>query len=167
MRVLVAYGSEMGGTEGIAEILADALAAEGLTADARPARQVTDVVRYDAGVVGGAVYAGRWHGDARRFVLRHLDVLQRVPVWLFSSGPLDGSASAGPVPAVPEVADLIDRVGARGHVTFGGCLPADLEAYRGNALAQEHGGDWRDPPRIRAWASEIATGLRDARSVPG
>ncbi len=47
----------------------------GASAEAVPAHSVTDVESYDAVVVGGGLYAGRWHKDARRFVRRHGRVL--------------------------------------------------------------------------------------------
>jgi menaquinone-dependent protoporphyrinogen oxidase len=75
MRVLVTYGTKMGGTAGIAEILGDALSDAGFHLDVRPTADVADVGAYDAVVVGGAVYAGRWHRDARRFVKRNTRVL--------------------------------------------------------------------------------------------
>ncbi|ELS54710.1 putative Flavodoxin [Streptomyces viridochromogenes Tue57] len=85
--VLVAYGTTNGSTAQIAEAIAGVLRKDGLTADALPARAVASVSSYDAVVVGGGLYAGRWHKDARRFVRRHGRALSRRPLWLFSSGP--------------------------------------------------------------------------------
>ena len=68
--MLVAYGSERGGTEGLARALADALRALGVPTYVSDATDVADVGRYDAVIVGGALYAGRWHRNARRFVKR-------------------------------------------------------------------------------------------------
>jgi menaquinone-dependent protoporphyrinogen oxidase len=86
MRVLVAHGSRMGGTSGIAELVGDALT--------------------DAG--------GHWHRQARRFVKRHTGALRERPVWVFSSGPLNGAA-AEEIPPVPQVQQLLelslDRLG--------------------------------------------------------
>lgn len=85
--VLVAYGTTNGSTAQIAEAIADVLRKDGLTADALPARNVASVSSYDAVVVGGGLYAGRWHKDARSFVRRHGRALAERPLWLFSSGP--------------------------------------------------------------------------------
>jgi menaquinone-dependent protoporphyrinogen oxidase len=158
MRVLVAYGSKMGGTRGIAELVGDALADAGFQADVRPAPEVTDLGPYDAVVIGGALYTGHRHRDARRFVRRHAGTLRRRPVWLFSSGPLDGSA-ADVLPPVPQVQELLERIGARGHVTFGGRLPADAKGFPASAMAKTRAGDWRDPERIRGWAADVAVEL--------
>jgi menaquinone-dependent protoporphyrinogen oxidase len=59
------------------------LAQEGHTPSLLPAAKVRDLSPYDAVMVGGALYANRWHRDARRYVARHVDALRRVPVWCF------------------------------------------------------------------------------------
>jgi menaquinone-dependent protoporphyrinogen oxidase len=158
MRVLVAYSSKMGGTAGIAELIGDALTDAGFRADVLPVAQVSRLNPYDAVVIGGALYTGHWHRQARRFIRRHTDALRKRPVWLFSSGPLNGSA-AEEIPPVPQVDQLARRIGARGHVTFGGRLPADAKGFPASAMAKTHAGDWRDPERIRGWAADMAMEL--------
>lgn len=59
--VLVAYATKSGSTARIAEIIAEALREQGLQAEVRPAREVLKPAGYDAVVLGGALYAGRWH----------------------------------------------------------------------------------------------------------
>ncbi|TQE36357.1 flavodoxin, partial [Streptomyces ipomoeae] len=56
------------------------------------------VASYDAVVAGGGLYAGRWQKHARRFLRRHRRDLAECPLWLFSSGPLDASASERDIP---------------------------------------------------------------------
>ncbi|MFE2647335.1 flavodoxin domain-containing protein [Streptomyces nigra] len=159
-KVLVAYGTTNGSTARIAETVADVLGKEGLTAEALPARTVESVSGYDAVVVGGGLYAGRWHKDARRFVRRHRADLAGRPVWLFSSGPLDPSASERDIPPVPGVKRAMDRVDAEGHITFGGCLS---EGARGRVarmiLRSGKGGDFRDFAQIEEWAGSVAADL--------
>ena len=158
MRVLVSYGSKMGGPAGIAELVGNALTDAGFQVDVRPAPEVANLGPYDAVVIGGALYSGHWHREARRFVKRQASVLRSRPVWLFSSGPLNGSA-AEEIPPVPQVQELVERIGARGHVTFGGRLPADAKGFPASAMARTNAGDWRDPERIRGWAADVARKL--------
>jgi menaquinone-dependent protoporphyrinogen oxidase len=158
MRVLVAYGSKLGGTAGIAALIGQALTDAGFEADVRPVSEVDRIETYDAVLVGGALYSGRWHRQAHRFVKRQASALRNRPVWLFSSGPLNGSAAEA-IPPVPHVQELLERIGARGHVTFGGRLPADAKGSPASAMAKTHAGDWRDAERIRAWATEMAMEL--------
>lgn len=149
MRILVAYGSKMGGTQGLAEMLASDLEELGHDIDVRPAAEVADVEPFQAVILGGALYYFiSWHKDARAFVKRHRSALQHRPVWLFSSGPLDDSASEKDIPPVRPVRRAMEYVGARGHVTFGG----RLEEKSGNLPL----GDWRNPEHVRQWAEQIS-----------
>ena len=163
MRVLVTWGSKRGGTEGIARMLGAALRDEGLDVDVLPPDQARGAKGFDAVIVGGALYAGRWHADARRFVIHREEDLRRVPVWFFSSGPLDGSAERGTVLPTPQVKWLMEMVGAQGHRTFGGRLLPDARGFPASAMAKTHAGDFRDPERIGGWASDIARALPTAR----
>lgn len=165
MRVLITWGSKRGGTEGIAQMIGEALRDAGVDVDLRPAESVREwPTGIDAAIVGGALYVNRWHPDARRFVRRHAKHLQRLPVWMFSSGPLDTSADEMSIPPAPQVQALMHRVGAQGHTTFGGRLAGDAVGSPAVvAMAKEHGGDFRDPERIRAWALEVASKLPEAK----
>ena len=159
MRVLVAYGSKMGGTSGLAEMIGAELEANGLEAEVKPAKDVRNLQPYDAVIVGGALYAMRWHKDARRFIRRYGTALEKMPVWLFSSGPLDDSAVAEEIPPVGFVRKVLERIGARGHVTFGGAMPADAKGFPAAAMAKDNAGDWRDPDHVRRWAKMVAEEL--------
>lgn len=160
MRILVTYGSKRGGTAGIAEMLAGTFKEQGIQADVRPATEVTSVGEYDAVVVGGALYASRWHRAARRFVKRHAEELWGRPVWLFSSGPLDDSAARNEIPPVAHVRRLMELIRAQGHMTFGGRLEPDAKGFIASKMARDRSGDWRDPRLIRAWAEGIGEALR-------
>jgi menaquinone-dependent protoporphyrinogen oxidase len=165
MRVLLTWGSKAGGTEGIARIVGETLAQAGHEVALKPALQVHAVAGFDAVIVGGALYANRWHRDARRLVARHQAELRHVPVWFFSSGPLDASADERAIPPTGQVRVLMERVGAHEHVTFGGRLAADAKGFPASAMAKTKSGDWRNPERIRTWASQVALELPTA--APG
>ena len=163
--VLVAYGTTNGSTARIAETIAEVLRKEGMTAKAMPARSVTDLGSYDAVVVGGGLYAGRWHKDTRRFIRHHNRELARRPLWLFSSGPLDASASERDIPPVPGVKRAIVRLDAEEHATFGGCLEEGAKGFIARKIISAgKGGDFRDFADIEAWAGRIATRLTDERT---
>lgn len=160
-RVLVAYGSTNGSTAEIADVIAETLRSRRLAVDLRPADAVTDVHGYDGVVLGGAIYMDRWHRASRRFARRFAGDLTMIPVWLFSSGPLDESAESAildPVASVARAARLLD---ARGHATFGGCLIPEARGCMGMArrMGKRAAADFRNFDRIRAWASDIAVEL--------
>lgn len=162
IRVLVAYASERGGTAEIADWVGDALRQAGADADVRPAGEVTDLDEYDAVVLGGALYEGRWHRDARRFARHHADELEHRPVWLFSSGPLDDTAREHVIDPVPGVAKIAGRLHARGHATFGGRLSPDAKGFLASRIAKRMSGDHRDRDQVAEWAAGIARELRKA-----
>jgi menaquinone-dependent protoporphyrinogen oxidase len=158
--ILVAYGSTYGSTAEIAEHIGEVMAKEGATVQVRPAAEVDDLGPYDAVVLGGGLYAGRWQRDARRFARRHRKALTRLPVWLFSSGPLDASASERDIPPARGVRRVADRIGARGHVTFGGRLEGDVKGRVARMIVNSgKGGDFRDFGQISAWATTVARDL--------
>lgn len=159
-RVLIAYGSKHGATQGIAEELEEELRSDGFDVVAMPAERVDDVNGYDAVILGGAVYAGRWHVEARRCARRHAGQLRQRPVWLFSSGPVDDSAERRDIAPVRGVARWMQRLGAREHITFGGALTAETPGRIAHSLVRHgKGGDFRNPERIRQWAHHIAAQL--------
>jgi menaquinone-dependent protoporphyrinogen oxidase len=159
-KVLVTYGTRNGGTAGIANVIATELAEAGVVTDVRPASWVTDITAYDAVVLGGAIYAGRWHRDARRFAHKYAKTLADRPVWVFSSGPLDASADDKDIPPVAQAATAVRELHARAHMTFGGRLDEFAEGFIARAMLRSgHGGDFRNDKRIKDWSRTIAAEL--------
>jgi menaquinone-dependent protoporphyrinogen oxidase len=160
--VLITFGSKLGGTEELADWIASDLHDAGFDTAVRPAYSVGDITRYGAVVVGGGLYAGRWHRDARRFTRKFGRALRERPVWLFSSGPLDSSAEEQAIPPVRSVAQIAERIGARGHETIGGRLEAAPDGVVARTMAKRFAGDHRDREHVRRWASGIADELNSA-----
>ena len=167
MKVLVAYASKYGATQGIAERIGDVLRRRGLEADVVRCKDVDDATGYDAYVVGSAAYMFRWRKDARKFVRRNADVLAARPVWLFSSGPVgtdtvDAKGHDVLEGAVPkEWAEFGPAISPRGMQVFFGAF--QLEKLRGVDRMAKWApadampvGDFRDWAAIEAWAGAIA-----------
>ena len=85
--VLVAYASKHGTTREVAEFVAHTLERRGLTVEVEEAGRVGTVAHYDAVVVGGGLYMGKWHKDARRLLDRHREQLSGIPLAVFGMGP--------------------------------------------------------------------------------
>jgi menaquinone-dependent protoporphyrinogen oxidase len=160
MKILIVYGSKMEGTAGIASMLGNALLSCGVHADVLRAEDAVPPRGYDAVIVGSGLYAARWRHPARQFVARNTKALLEVPTWFFSSGPLDDSARTQDIPPTRQVARLMSRAGARGHITFGGRLLPDARGFPASSMARTHAGDWRDPEQIKAWVRRIVEELR-------
>jgi menaquinone-dependent protoporphyrinogen oxidase len=182
MRVLVAYASRHGATQGIAERIADTLNAVGIDAKAQPVAAVKSVAGYDAFVIGSAAYMFHWLKDAVTMVRRDRGVLSAKPVWLFSSGPLgtdplDAKGRDQKIVTIPkEIPELAASVHAREHrVFFGAYEPAQKPVGIGERLmslmpaAKKSlpAGDFRNWPEIEAWAAAIARDLGKAVPTAG
>ncbi|HEX2410344.1 MAG TPA: flavodoxin domain-containing protein [Solirubrobacteraceae bacterium] len=153
--VLVAYATKKESTHEVADAVAARLRELGQEVDVRPAAEVGTLSPYGAVVVGGALYAGRWHRDARRFLATHREQLARRPVAVFAMGPLKLE------PAEVEGArNQLDRALAKEHeltpasvTIFGGVIdPAKLHFPFDRMPA----GDARDWDAIRSWADSLA-----------
>ncbi len=163
MTVLVAYASKRGSTAEIAETVAATLRREGLRVCLEKAEEVESLEPYDAVVIGSAVYMKRWRGDARHFVKKHRKALRQMPFWVFSSGPVGDPAKDDPEwTEPPRIVEKVEELGTRGHVVFGGCLPAEPKSFMERAMVEgtprEHR-DRRDWAEIRDWAQGIAAEL--------
>lgn len=160
MNVLVAVASKHGATWQIAETLAGALRDAGLAADVRGPDDVNSLDGYDAVILGGAVYMGRWPAPAREFAARHRERLASMPVWLFSSGPVGDPLA--PEGDTPEMVELAARLGARGYQTFAGRIErARLGIMERAIVGALHApdGDFRDTEAVRAWATTLLAAL--------
>src|SRR6476646_4096693 len=94
MKILVAVAGRHGSTNEIGGAITQTLRDLGHTVDQLTMEGGTDIGRYDAAIVGSAVYMGNWLPDARAFVERNRSILSSMPVWLFSSGPIGPSTPA-------------------------------------------------------------------------
>lgn len=160
MRILIAFGSKRGGTLGLAQTIGEVLTQAGHQVDVRPAYELDGLQGWDAAIVGGALYAGFWLRSTRRFVERHVDELERMPVWFFSSGPLDDSASKAEIPPTAQVRRLMERIHARGHATFGGRLEPESKGFIAHAMVKQgRAGDWLDLEAVKFWSRGIALEL--------
>jgi len=178
MKVLVAYASKAGSTKGIAEFIAERLHERCVPADVYDVGAVRRPEDYDAFVVGSAVYMFHWIKEAKQFVLKNQAILERRPVWLFSSGPvgLKKTHSKGQdlkdvsVSGPKEIDELREAAEPRDHHVFFGALEGDkvggamgltYRFMRSSKAVRESmpEGDYRDWKDIEAWTDRIANAL--------
>lgn len=161
MKILVATASKHESTLGIAEAIAAELRLQGYAVDVGRIDGATSANTYDAAVVGSAVYMGKWLPEAVGFVNRNHDLLTKMPVWLFSSGPL-GWGNPEPAEGTIDLDRIVASTGARGHHVFVGKLDKhELGLFERLAVkaVKAPEGDFRDWPEIRAWARGIGDAL--------
>lgn len=166
MRVQIVYGSKRGGTAGLAHMVASAFENEGWQADVRDVADRPGISDVDVVVVGGALYMNRWPGPLSRWVRQHTPTLKAVPVWFFSSGPLDDSARAGDIAPVAQVAKLARDIEISGHMTFGGFLDPHPKGWVARQMARRSAGDWRSPDHVAEWVHYICRHTTVLAEVP-
>lgn len=157
-KVLVAYASKHGTTREVAESIAGTLRECRLAVEIEDAAHVHDISRYDVVVVGGGLYMGKWHADARHLLKRHRQELAGKHLAVFGMGPdsLEESKVAESrtqleraLVATPEIEPIAVAV-------FGGALTPKTWRFPFNRLPAFDARDW---DAIRGWAEEVAAKL--------
>lgn len=81
-RILVTYATMAGSTSDVAKIVGEEIAKSGLQVDILPLSEIKDLEAYDGVVVGGPMIMG-WHQAALRFLKKHREAFQRIPLAVF------------------------------------------------------------------------------------
>ncbi|OZD01782.1 protoporphyrinogen oxidase [Rhodococcus sp. 06-235-1A] len=169
MRILIATATRHGATREIGRWLGSTLLhrLSGIdsttTVDVRDASDVDSIAEYDAAIIGSGVYMGRWLKDARSLIAREQAELETMPVWLFSSGPLDGSTPTGTRPKETKAHWAIE------HRVFGGKLDhSRLSSFERAVvrLIKAGDGDSRSPADVARWAEDISGVLAEHAQRP-
>ncbi|HTY72036.1 MAG TPA: flavodoxin domain-containing protein [Actinomycetes bacterium] len=160
-QVLVAYATKNGSTEQVARVVAGVMGEAGARVDVRPAGAVKETLeRYSLVVLGGALYRGRWHRDARRFLRRHRGDLVHRRVAVFGMGPRedDGAAWQRSRTQLDNALARYPTLTPTSVAVFGGVDPKGRKGARR---------DLRDWDAIRAWAyALLATKPTDQGLLP-
>lgn len=154
-RILVAYATKHGSTQEVAEGIAVTLGAGGADVDCVPAHVVETLEPYDAVVLGGALYTGRLHKEARRFLEQHRTALAGLPFAVFALGPQDLAPQK-----VADSRTQLDRALARfsdlrpeSVAIFGGVVEPAKLSFPLNRMPASDARDWH---AIDAWAEELS-----------
>jgi menaquinone-dependent protoporphyrinogen oxidase len=153
--ILVVYATKRESTHEVADAIAARLRELGHEVNVWRAGDIGMLRPYGAVVLGGALYAGRWHRDARRFIEKHREELAERPVAIYAMGPLklDPAQLRGS-------REQLDRALAKepwlepvSVAVFGGVIdPAKMRF----PLTRLDAADARDWAAIRSWADELA-----------
>jgi menaquinone-dependent protoporphyrinogen oxidase len=159
-KVLVSYATQYGSTKEVAEAVAIGLRESGLEADLLPLREARLVAGYTAAVLGSPLMMGRWHKDLGDFLSRNRQVLGKLPVAVFSLGPIQnprvekewqdaGDQLAKELARFPWLKPVATEI-------LGGKFDPALLRFPFNKLAgAAQASDCRDWEAIRAWAKSL------------
>jgi menaquinone-dependent protoporphyrinogen oxidase len=162
--ILVTWATRYGSTEEVAHAIADDLLQQGLTVKAQPISEVSSLERYDAVVLGFALYMARMHKDARRFLTVHRDELLRRPAGVFVLGPIHPDAkefAESERQMKKELAKFPWFSPVAQQVVGGRFSPEKLGFFFRNfpALRRVPTSDARDWNSIHAWAGTLPAAL--------
>jgi menaquinone-dependent protoporphyrinogen oxidase len=151
-RALVTYASKHGSTREVAERVAEVMRGAGADVDVMPAAEVGHLRGYETVVLGGALYAGRLHKDARRFLARHRDALSVRRVAVFALGPQKLEQSAGSRTQLDRALAKVPEIEPIAVAIFGGVIDPDKLRFPFNRMPASDARDWA---AIEAWAAAL------------
>lgn len=165
--VLVTYATKYGSTEEVAQAVAMAMREAGAKVEIKPMRDVRTLEGYDGVVLGAALYMGRLHRDARRFLSTHRNALSSRPVALFALGPvekIEKQWEGARLELKKELAKFPWFAPLSSEILGGSFDPRKLGFPFSlvPAMRKMPANDSRDWTAIRAWAREQAAALQPA-----
>lgn len=161
--VLVAYASRYGTTAEVAEVIAATLQEQELDVEVHPAGEVEDLGRYGAVILGGGLYIGRWHRDARGFVRLFEEELRGLPLAIFALGPVTEKPE-DIADSTHQLEQNLERLPVEPFAVrvFGGAFDPSKVGFPFNRFPAA---DVRDWDAIRAWAAQLAERLESAPAL--
>ena len=118
-RILVAYATMAGSTAEVAQAVGEEIAKGGLQVDVLPISEVKGLEPYNGVVVGGPMIMGL-HREALRFLKKHRDAFQRIPLAIFVMAMSLTQTGESSVDGVPVYVDeeLPKRPAKEGSLNF-------------------------------------------------
>ncbi|HEY2466859.1 MAG TPA: flavodoxin domain-containing protein [Terracidiphilus sp.] len=169
--ILIAYCTRSGSTAEVAREMGRAVTDAGAVVSVKPMAEVQSIAYGQAVVLGGALYVGRFAGEAHRFIARFEQELGNGHPWIFVLGPTENDPKQFRVAeeqARKELAKFpwLHPVDVR---VFGGKFdPKTLKLpfpfnlvmkFPGNPMSRVPATDIRDWDWIRSWAKAIVEHL--------
>jgi menaquinone-dependent protoporphyrinogen oxidase len=164
-KVLVAYASVGGSTQGVADRIAARLRERGVHVDPLSVDDVKDLDAYDAVILGSAVYRQSWIPTASTLLRENVAALTSRRVWLFSVGSFGDThrVLGGLMKKEPRDIDEIQKaVRPLDYRVFAGAIQRNQWPPISRLFFHLFGGrfgdnrDWRE---IDLWADDIAQSL--------
>jgi menaquinone-dependent protoporphyrinogen oxidase len=156
--VLIVYASKHGSTEQVARGIGEKLRGLGFTTTIEPAGQIDDLDGFRSVVLGGSIYRGRWHHDAKAFLKRHGSVLEHLPFAVFALGPGKDTPKdfEDSRHQLEHALEKTPELEPRAVAVFGGVIDPEKLRFPFSHMARI---DLRDWTEIRGWAAALPAEL--------
>jgi len=169
MKILITYAGRFGSTRGVAETIAEVLCRQGAVVDVKRIRQIEEITRYNAVVVGSAIHYDQWMNEARTFVREYKNDLMVLPVaYFFTCLVLSRQTEKTKRQArayAEALLSLVDEVTPVSIGRFAGVLDYGRMPFLFRLVARVifgikgvAEGDYRDWEHIRSWAADLRLG---------
>jgi len=174
-KILVAYASQFGSTGEVAQAIGDILSLEGNDVETIWVKDVTDLDRYDAVIIGSAIQYDKWMPEARKFVTDNQKILSKIPIAYFFTcltlAKRNEKTEQQAMAYADKLITLAPQVQPVGIGRFGGVLNCNKLPFhyrllfRGMSLATGvKEGDYRNWNIIHAWAKDMYSELVDEQT---
>lgn len=159
--ILLAYGTVAGSTAEVAQAIAEEMEQAGAQVDVQPVESVKSIAGYDAVVVGTAVRMFHLLPKTKRFLLKHRQALNQVPVAYFLVCLAMGEPTPENIAKANDYAKPMVEIKAPVNLgLFGGCINHEkLTDFFGKSMKSFPEQDHRDWDQIRTWARETLSKL--------
>ena len=154
----------------MAEAIGQVLREGGAEVDVRPVKTVGSLAGYDALVLGSAIWAGKPLPEARRFAAAQRSAFANLPVAYFAlcetlreDTPASRDKARRFLAPLQKIKRPVSLALFAGKKDYSSVHP--LVRWVMVNLVKLPEGDWRDWPRIRAWAAELGAALASAPPV--
>lgn len=163
MSILVGYATRYGSTQEVAEAIADTLRENGFQVDLEPVSDVKDAGKYDAIILGAALYMSRLHKDMKNFLQSNQTTLADKPVAFFGLGPVEDDEKQwtdARFQLDKELAEY-DWLKPVSVEILGGSFDPEKLRWPLNVFSRKAPkADSRNWDTIRAWARDVAEKLK-------
>jgi len=169
--VLVAFASKHGSTKGIAQAIGGAMHSHGCQVRVMPAGNVRSVDDFDVVIIGSAIYHDHWLWEGSRLLRRVCKGLAGKPTWLFSSGPIGGTAQGeaqiadgcgGGATMPAALLPAVDGLVVLDHAMFAGRVDERAGGLFERGIPR---GDWRNFRQVSDWGHMVGDEVAAARRV--
>lgn len=177
-KILVAYASRFGTTREVAEVIGRALCRGGARVEVKWIKNIKNLEKYTAVIIGSAIQYDNWMPEARKFVTFNHPLLSKLPVAFFFTcltlSRRNEKTEQQALAYSDKLYALHPRVKPSSVGRFAGVLDYSKFSFFSRLIFKSvfsvigiREGDYRDWDAIRAWAGDVYSRLNSSDAKKG